>query len=360
MASASLHNLLEPAALIGHFLAHPPEGFDTFRLAGGTPAFATDFDLLTTLEPEVRRRLKTLPGFATWHRWLRPQTAFVGTTVSEYALLPTATDPDEFITALRRLASAEFPFVIVKDIPVDGELVGASAAGYARRLIEAARAAGFLIVEGQALAHMPIDFANVDAYLARLSSGRRRDIRRKLRSRAQLEIAEIPTGDPVFADEAVLAEYYALYLNVFAQSEIHFDRLSPGFFGAVLRDPHCGGQVITYRVHGRLIGYNLCFVCGDALVDKYIGFAYPAAREFNLYAVSWCHNIELALRLGLRRYIAGWTDPEIKRALGARFTLTRHAVFIRNPLVRSLLKPFKRWFEADQHWLERQHDASDT
>lgn len=360
MATASLHNLLEPAALVGHFLAHPPEGFHALRLVGDTPAFATDFDLLTTVEPEVRRRLEALPGFSTWRRWLQPHTAFVGTTVSEYALLPAAIAPDEFVAELRGLASADFPFVIVKDIPVDGELVGARAADYATRLVEAARAAGFLIVEGQALAHVPIDFADLDGYLARLSSGRRRDIRRKLRSRTRLDIAETATGDPLFADEATLAEYYALYLNVYAQSEIHFDRLSPDFFRAVLQNVRCGGQVITYRVGGRLIGYNLCFVCGDALVDKYVGFVYPAAREFNLYAVSWCHNLELALRLGLRRYIAGWTDPEIKRALGARFTLTRHAVFIRNPLLRALLKPFKRWFEADQQWLERQRDAPGT
>jgi len=270
------------------------------------PAFAADFDLLTTVEPAVRHRLEALPGFAYWHRWLHPHTAFVGTTVSEYALLPVSIAPSEFVTACLRLAS-DFPFVIIKDIPFDGELVGAAAADYAARLVEAGRAAGFLVVDGQALAHVPIDFNDLDAYFARLSSGRRRDIRRKLRSRARLEIAELATGDPRFSDEVTLAEYYALYLNVYTQSEIHFDRLSPDFFRAILQDAACGGRVITYRSDGRLIGYNLCFICGDALVDKYVGFDYPAARECNLYAVSWCHNIELALRLGLRRYIAGWT-----------------------------------------------------
>jgi uncharacterized protein len=86
------------------------------------------------------------------------------------------------------------------------------------------------------------------------------------------------------------------------------------------------------------------------LLDKYVGFAYPQAREFNLYFVSWFHNLEYALERGLKCYVAGWTDPEIKRHLGARFTFTHHAVYIRNPWLRRLLSHFKHHFEADSQW----------
>ena len=350
-------NLLEPVELVEHFLEHPPTGFAAFRLDGNVPAFATDFNLLTTLDPDDRKRIERLPGYTRWRHWLCPHTAFVGATVTEHALFPEQIAPADFVATVRRLASPEFPFVIVKDIPTDPDLVGAAASNYASALIDAARAMGFLIVDGQALAHVPIDFADLDDYLARLSHARRRDIRRKLRARNRLEISEIPTGHPCFADEAVLSEYYSLYRNVYEQSEIHFDCLTPAFFRSVLQDAASGGVVVTYRAAGRLIGFNLCFVYNDALIDKYVGFAYPAAREFNLYAVSWCHNLELAKHRGLKRYIAGWTDPEIKRALGAKFSLTRHAVFVRNPMLRALLSPFKRWFESDRQWLERANAA---
>jgi len=66
--------------------------------------------------------------------------------------------------------------------------------------------------------------------------------------------------------------------------------------------------------------------------------------------VSWFHNIEYALAHGLRYYIAGWTDPAIKRDLGATFTFTQHAVYVRNPVLRKLLMPFKRFFETDRRW----------
>ena len=43
-------------------------------------------------------------------------------------------------------------------------------------------------------------------------------------------------------------------------------------------------------------------------------------------------------------------DPEVKAQLGARFTMTRHAVFIRNPLLRALGRRFAGHFESDSEW----------
>ena len=84
------------------------------------------------------------------------------------------------------------------------------------------------------------------------------------------------------------------------------------------------------------------------LIDKYIGFAYPQAHQHNLYTVSWFHNLEYALTNGLRYYVAGWTDPEVKRELGAQFTITRHLVYVRNPFLRAILSRTKRLFESNQ------------
>ena len=116
------------------------------------------------------------------------------------------------------------------------------------------------------------------------------------------------------------------------------------------------GVVFLYRAEGALIGFNLCLRGAAMLIDKYVGFAYPQSRHYNLYAVSWLHNLAYALAHGMRYYVAGWTDPEIKRALGARFTFTQHAVYVRNRALRTLLGPFKRFFESDRKW----QDARDA
>jgi predicted N-acyltransferase len=217
-----------------------------------------------------------------------------------------------------------------------------------------------VLVEGQALAYVPVDFTSTEEYLARQSRARRKDIRRKLRSAAHLEIEAIPTGDPRFQDEALPAAFYELYLNVYRQSEIHFDLLTAAFFKTLLQSADSDGVVFVYRAGGEMIGYNLCLVADDRLLDKYVGFLYPQARDYNLYTVSWFHNLEYALTHGLRCYVAGWTDPEIKRHLGARFTQTRHAVYVRNPVLRGILTPFKRFFEMDRQWQTRHVPGADS
>jgi predicted N-acyltransferase len=273
--------------------------------------------------------------------------------VTEYALLPRQHSPAALLEQLSTNAS-DCALVIIKDIPAEPVLVDVAAIEYSRELVNACVAAGFVMVEGQALAYVPLDFDSTDAFLARMTRARRREIRRKLKSAAQLDIQTIPTGSLLFADEAFLAECYTLYRNVYEQSTMHFDLLTPAFFRAVLQDADSGGVVFTYRAARELIGYNLCFVHNGLLLDKYVGFAYPQARDYNLYFVSWFQNLAYGLQQGLKYYVAGWTDPEIKRRLGASFTFTRHAVYIRNPWLRRVLSYFRHHFEADAQW---QHKA---
>ncbi|WP_434135280.1 GNAT family N-acetyltransferase [Pseudomonas luteola] len=350
-------NQLEPGALIDQFSAHPPDGFQVLRLPQATPGFEAEFDLLTTVDGSLKRRIESLPLYRHWSKWLRIRTAFIGTTVSEYALFPAAWSARSLVKRLRKALGWCYPMMIIKDIPQHSPLLDDSANRYAERLLEACKTEGFVLVEGQALAYVPIDFASVEEYLGRLSSSRRKDIRRKWRKREALTIREVPTGDAQFLCDELIDEYYRLYLNVYDQSEIHFDRLSRGFFEQMLRDAGSGGMVFEYCHEDRLIGYNVCFVHDGKLIDKYIGLQYPEARSFNLYFISWLINLDYALSHGLTHYVAGWTDPEIKSYLGASFTFTCHAVYVRNTLLRGLARRFSRYFESDRQWSDSREPA---
>ncbi|HEX7731248.1 MAG TPA: GNAT family N-acetyltransferase [Rhodanobacter sp.] len=343
---------LEPDALLAAFMAEPPIGFAVERSPQGMPGFVAPFDLLTTADDALRRRVAAWPLSRYWRRLLTWRTRFAGTTVSEYAPLPADASPAALAKGLKAAWGRECRLLIVKDIAQDSPLLADAENDYARAFAAACEAEGFVLLEGQALAFVPIDFGSDDDYLARLSYGRRKNIRRKLRSRAKLDIEVVRTGDARFLDEATLAAYYALFDNVYAQSEIHFDRLSLDFFRRVLRDAQSGGVVFVYRHEGRLIGWNLCYEHGGKLIDKYIGFAYPEAREHNLYFVSWMHNLGYARERGLTHYVAGWTDPEVKSFLGASMTFTRHAVYARNPVLRALLRRLGGHFESDRSWQE--------
>jgi hypothetical protein len=345
-------NLVEPAHLISLFVEHPPRGFRPCAI--GTTAsrlvgFVTDFDLTTTLDPPLRARIAKAPIPRRLRALARRKTLFGGTTISEYLPLPSAADPREIVAeALEAMRREQASLVIFKDIPRESPLLSARENAGAAAFREACRDGGFEIVSGQALAYVPIDFASEWAFLQRVSAARRKDLRRKLRHRASLEIEALATGDAAFDDESFIAELYRLYRNVYRQSLLQFDELSDGFLRALLRTK--GGIVFLYRRKGELIGYNLCFVHRDRLVDKYVGFLYPQARSASLYFVSWFHNLEWARRHGLRDYVAGWTDPEVKRALGASFTFTDHAVYAGNRGLRWLLRRLRPLFEADSAW----------
>ncbi len=348
---------LEPTSLIDQFSAHPPYGFTIQEKIADLPAFSAPFNLLTTADSDFVKKLSKFPLHRFLTRLLTWNSAFIGTTVSEYCLLPETTEKDatDLATQIRTHYTREFALTIVKDIPQNSPLLTEAANRAATAFKTALIAQNFLLLSGQALAWVPIDFANSEEYIARLSKSRRKDMRRKLRSRENIEINLLHTGDACFEDETLLAHYYELYLNVFHQSEIHFDQLSREFFTAILQDRSSQGLIFTYSHQGKLIGYNICYVINNTLVDKYVGFVYPDARTHNLYYLSWFYNLDYAATHGLSCYIAGWTDPEIKAYLGASFTFTEHAIYIRNPILRAILSRLSHHFESDQNTLEKLH-----
>lgn len=348
----SMRNLLEPPTFFALFHEYPPMDFTVATGPDELPLFFTDFDLLTTLEPATRKRLEKIPLSTILTRRLTFSTCFTGTTVTEYTPLPRAATPAGLVENLLCSRGGNQSLTILKDIPVFSPLLSDDDNACADELSRAATARGFIQVEGQALAYLPLDFGNIDGYFAILSSGRRKDLRRKMKTRDTLEVEVLPIGDPCFKDAAFLAKLYAMYLDVYEQSQIHFDLLTPPFFAALLGSDDIKGVVVCYRHHGVLAGYNISLLHNGLFIDKYIGFSYPLARNLNLYFVSWVMNLEIALRHGCSAYVAGWTDPEVKMALGARFTFTRHLVWVKNPALRRVLHPLRRFFESDRHVLD--------
>lgn len=134
-------------ALLDAFVNCPPLGFSTRQDRDGTPLFAAPFDLPTIADARVRgsactRCLATVAG------------------VRCYA------------------------FVILQDIPQHSLLLRAHDNRAAATLPRAAEQAGYVLLQGQAPAHVSVDFPSIDAWLPRFSGKRCYGIRRKLRQRA--------------------------------------------------------------------------------------------------------------------------------------------------------------------------------
>jgi len=348
-AGPSFRNLLEPPAFAALFREHPPVGFTCETDATGLPLFFTDFDLLTTLDPPVRERLKRLPFASALARSLKFSACFAGTTITEYAPLPAGIAPIDLVNGLVQRQGRRQSLTIIKDIPDASPFLPDEDNALASELARAAVSRGFIQVEGQALAYLPLDFSGIGGYFAMLSPGRRKDLRRKMRTRGAIDVDVMSLGDPRCNDAAFLEELYGMYMEVYEQSQIHFDLLSPGFFAALLGGAGgaVNGVVVCYRHRGVLAGCNISLIHNGLFIDKYIGLRYPMARDLNLYFVSWVVNLELAMRYGCAAYVAGWTDPQVKAALGAKFTFTRHLAWVKNPALRAVLYPLRHFFESD-------------
>ena len=158
--SRAFTNLVERPAFAELFLRCPPLDIPASLDRVGLPVFHTNFDLLTTLEDKSLARLKAMPLFAKWSRLLRFPTCFAGMTVTEYAPLPQGLAPRGLIAGVLEEHAPRQALTIIKDLPQNSPLLSAEENLYADELAAAGAAAGFIPVEGQALAFvdMPKSF----------------------------------------------------------------------------------------------------------------------------------------------------------------------------------------------------------
>lgn len=178
----------------------------------------------------------------------------------------------------------------------------------------------------------PARFENLDGYLASLSYSTRKDLRRKLKSKQHLRIEEVD-GLPDNM-EAI----YQLYLQTFERSELQFEKLTIDFFRALAVHMPNQCRYVLYYLDDILIAFNLVLHRDGVLYDKYIGLEKYVAKEYNVYFLSWLHNMEMCTRDGFHTYQSGQAAYETKIKLGAQLKQTYIYFRHRNRLLNKPLK----------------------
>ncbi|OYW27826.1 MAG: hypothetical protein B7Z44_10790 [Caulobacter sp. 12-67-6] len=300
------------------------------RLVGAAPAFITDYRLETTFEGggrKVAERIRRLaPGVMT------PRLACLGSPCTETATLGFATD----LLAADRLAVLK---ALICAFEQDASRAGCSLTGVKDAdfaqidLWSCAMArAGYSAVPGQAIADLSIDFTDLETYLARLSSGVRRDMRRKLRSRGKVRIE-------LRADLGKdLPRAMALYYQTLARADAQLETLTPAFFKAVADRLPGRAAFALYYVEDDLLAFNLLLEDGEVLLDKFFCMEAERGRAHNLYFLSWFFNLEHCLARGLKRYQSGQANLGDKLRLGSRLTPAATYFKHRNGLLNGALR----------------------
>ncbi len=298
------------------------------------PFFTADFHADTVLEPGVRKLVSAVRAFAP--RFLVFKTLFCGSPFGEQGLLgiaPDVSDTKRLVHALtlelkgfckrQGLSLLLFKDFSEQDAPVL-DLLGEQ---------------GFFKTDSFPSAIIDLPYTTFDEYLASLSSGARKDLRRKLKKAR--DSGGLTTKVVERVDDCIDA-IYSLYMNTYTAGETKFEKLTRDFFLKAAENAGSGCRYFLYYIDGRLAAFNLCFVQGDLLIDKFIGFDYAIARRYSLYFVSWCENVQWCIDNGIRRYQVGQTDYEPKTRLGCRlvplFAYVRHTSGLMNRCLQVLAK----------------------
>lgn len=203
----------------------------------------------------------------------------------------------------------------------------------------------FTAVTGLPVAQLDLTGLDEAGYLATLSAATRKDLRRKLKSRAAVRVEHRDRIDDV-ADRIE-----ALYDSTRTNSQLRygeFEELPKGYFRAVTEAMPGQVEFVLYWVGERLAAFNLLFVEPDRVIDKFLGMAYPLARNHNLYAVSWMENVRWAIGTGRTTLQTGQTAYAAKLRFGSALVPSTNYVRCRNGLLDRIIRLTASWLAFDR------------
>ncbi|MDT7837687.1 GNAT family N-acetyltransferase [Aquabacterium sp. OR-4] len=308
------------------------------RLVMIAPLYVADFDFRLAFEGKAQQRLARMqrvwPGLMVW------RTLFCGGFATERSVIAVAADVaadpalwrafDAALCAHARQKRARM--IVMKDFAADdsdASLASLRVLGYSRS-------------DALPMPVIDLPYKSLDEYLESLSTGTRKDLRRKQKqtnSRGGLIVEARQTIDPPLAQAL-----HGLYRQVYNRSDLHFETLTPAYFEGFGRlQPEHSVYFLYFSGQNdsrQLIGFNLCTVHDGRLMDKYIGMDYSQAHQYNLYFVSFLYNVQWCIEHGLKAYVLNQGGYELKAKFGATMHPLMHMTRMVNPILNSLQARF--------------------
>jgi predicted N-acyltransferase len=314
---------------------------DNGRLRAVVPGFITDYELDTTVSGPLRRVTDALSR--TFPRLLRQRMLALGSPVAEICHLgfepgTSLTDQQDLLDAILARAEAHAQEKHV-------QMVAAKDSNAAQDALWAhsAKLQGMRRQPGLPTAFLDVHFDTLDEYLASLSKATRKDMRRKLKTAAELRVEWRTNVDDI------ASEIMRLYTSTFANAQFNFEELTPEYFRSVLRELEGRANCVTYWLRDRLVAFNLVLHDGKRLLDKFLGMDYAVAREHNLYFCTWFENVRYCIEHRIALYQSGQGLHAVKRRLGSRLGANWLWYRHRNRVLDAILATVERVARLDRH-----------
>ncbi len=172
--------------------------------------------------------------------------------------------------------------------------------------------ASFARIDTLPCGRLSLPYASEEEYLASLSKTTRKDIRRKLKAAASVQIRHVTDPSPWLHD------LYTLYLATVERADMSLGTQRIAYFRDI---GHAvpGTFFVLYFSQDRLVAFNLLVAREGALIDKYFCMDEKLGPELNLYFVSWIQNVRHCIDQKIPLYHAGPGAEATKARLGATF-----------------------------------------
>jgi len=316
------------------------------------PFFLLDQDLLAGV-PKLSRMADRLVR-RWWPRFLQLRTLMVGCSAGEGHLNagPNARiDLDAFAKAARDYAiKAGARLIVMKEFPAE----------YRESLAPLLRH-GYTRIPSFPMVSLDLRYADFEDYLRRgVSAKIRSELRRKFRATDKCAPIEMSVTRDI---SPIIDEVYPLYLQVFARSTLHFEKLTREFLcelGRVMPDKV---RFFVWRQSGKPVAFSVSMAHGDAIYNEYLGLDYDVALKLHLYYFAFRDIASWAIANGYKRWVSTGLSYEPKLQLGFRLVpldlYVRHTSAALNVLLGWLLplieptrhdKTLRKFANYDEMW----------
>lgn len=300
------------------------------------PFFTTEFSFDTTIQGGLKQVILSLQK--RFPKFLKMKILFIGSPLTEEGAIGLRENCDKK-EVLRFFLAKMLHFCITEKI---GVITFYNLTAEDSYILDFLRQNKFAQMEAFPLARLTIKEQSLEEYIQNLGKSTRKDVRRKLRSAyadAEIKIEERSNLD------GLLDHAYQLYLNSLNGGDISFEKLTPEYFDRISENMPATIKYFVTWVNGKMAAFNMCVIKDDFCIDKYIGFDYDVAYKYNLYYVTWCHNIDWCIKHGIRYYQSGTCDYDPKIRLGSGLVPLYISSRLINPVINYLTAPVMKFIE---------------
>jgi predicted N-acyltransferase len=204
-------------------------------------------------------------------------------------------------------------------------------------------ALGYVRVDSLPMNYFPTRFRDFDHFVASVRSRYRNQIKHSQKKFAQSGLRVVHARGAEHLDALFTEDVYRLYLSVLERAEVKLECLPAEFFRELARQFPQEIAFTFVKQAERIVGFVCGLFHGDEYLNLFCGVDYGLNEKADLYFNLMFHDVDFALRSGVRSLHVGQTADDFKSRMGCSTQPRYFYVKVRDPLGASLLRVARPW-----------------